>query len=119
MLSVHRMYTRLGLRSKRNVHIYARIRSKSIDSIQAHSSEQATSYISHILTYQLCTEAEHRRQTGQPEDTSPRLDKEQTKFVQEVTGVFLFYTRAVGSTMLVALSAIAAEQRTPTENTLQ
>ena len=60
-----------------------------------------------------------KTQTSQPEDTSPRLNKEKTKFVQEVTGVFLFYARAVDSTMLVALSAIAAEQGAPTENTLQ
>ena len=58
------------------------------------------------------------KQMSQPEDTSPRLNKEKTKFVQEVTGVFLFYARAVDSTMLVALSAIATEQGTPTENTL-
>ena len=59
-----------------------------------------------------------KKQTSQPEDTSPKLNKEQTKFVQEVTGVFLYYARAVDSTMLVALSAIAAEQGNPTENTL-
>ena len=60
-----------------------------------------------------------KQQTSQPEDTSPKLNKEQTKFVQEVTGVFLYYARAVDSTMsLVALSAIAAEQGNPTENTL-
>ena len=59
-----------------------------------------------------------KKQTSQPEDSSPRLDRAKTKFVQEVTGVFLFYARAVDSTMLVALSAIAAEQGAPTENTL-
>jgi hypothetical protein len=47
------------------------------------------------------------------------LCKEKKKFVQEVTGVFLFYARAVDSTMMVALSAIAAEQGAPTENTLR
>jgi hypothetical protein len=31
-----------------------------------------------------------KTQTSEPEDTSPRLDREKTKFVQEVTGVFLF-----------------------------
>ena len=59
-----------------------------------------------------------KKQTSQPEDSSPLLDKAKKKFVQEVTGVFLFYARAVDSTMLVALSAIAAEQGAPTENTL-
>ena len=58
-------------------------------------------------------------QTLQPTDDSPLLNKEKKKFVQEVTGVFLYYARAVDSTMLVALSAIAAEQGSPTENTLK
>jgi hypothetical protein len=59
-----------------------------------------------------------KKQTSEPEDTSPKLNREETKFVQEVTGVFLFYARAVDSTMLVALSAIAAEQGSPTHQTL-
>ena len=41
------------------------------------------------------------------------------KFIQEVTGTFLFYARAMDSTMLIALSAIASEQAAPTENTLK
>jgi hypothetical protein len=60
-----------------------------------------------------------KKQTSEPEDTSPKLNREETKFVQEVTGVFLFYARAVDSTMLVALSAIAAEQGSPTQQTLR
>eukprot|EP00956_Cyclotella_meneghiniana_P045361 scaffold364543_cov146-Cyclotella_meneghiniana.AAC.1 len=60
-----------------------------------------------------------KTQTSQPLDESPLLNKEKKKFVQEVTGVFLYYARAVDSTMLVALSAIAAEQGAPTENTLK
>jgi hypothetical protein len=36
-----------------------------------------------------------KKQTSEPEDTSPKLNREETKFVQEVTGVFLFYARAV------------------------
>lgn len=60
-----------------------------------------------------------KKQLSTPEDKSPLLDKDKKKFIQEVTGVFLFYARAVDSTMLVALSAIAAEQAAPTENTLR
>ena len=36
-----------------------------------------------------------------------------------MTGTFLYYARAVDPTMLVALSAIAADQATPTERTLE
>ena len=39
--------------------------------------------------------------------------------MQQVTGIFLFYARGVDSTMLTALSAIASEQATPTENTMK
>ena len=52
-------------------------------------------------------------------DDPPLLAKADKKFVQQVTGVFLFYARVVDSTMLTALSAIASEQVTPTENTMK
>jgi hypothetical protein len=40
------------------------------------------------------------------------------KFIQEVIVVFLYYGRAVDSTMLTALSAIASAQAKPTEETM-
>ena len=52
-------------------------------------------------------------------DVSPPLTKEGKKYVMQVTGTFLFYARAVDSTMLPALSAIASEQNAPTENTMK
>ena len=39
--------------------------------------------------------------------------------MQQFTGTFLYYARAVDSTMLVALSAIAAQQSDPTQETLE
>jgi hypothetical protein len=50
---------------------------------------------------------------------SPPLDKAGKKFVQEVTRLFLFLRRAVDSTMLTPLSALASEQAAPTEQTMQ
>ena len=52
-------------------------------------------------------------------DDSPLLAKADKKFVQQVTDVFLFYTREVDSTMLTATSAIASEQAAPTENMMK
>ena len=52
-------------------------------------------------------------------DNSRLLNKEEKKFVQQVLGTFLYYARAVDGTMLTALSAIASEQSTPTEKTMQ
>jgi hypothetical protein len=48
----------------------------------------------------------------------PPLGKEETKFVQAVAGTLLYYVRAVDSTILTALSAIATKQAKPTEKTL-
>jgi hypothetical protein len=47
-----------------------------------------------------------KAQYVEPEDTSPLLNKEDKRFVQEVTGTFLFYARAVDPTMLTALSSL-------------
>jgi hypothetical protein len=60
-----------------------------------------------------------KQQFSEPEDKSPLLGKEDKKFIQEVTGTFLFYARAVDPTMLVALSSLAAEQCNPTERTME
>ena len=68
----------------------------------------------HMLTVFGCTV-----QDAKEEDTSPKLDKDSIKFVQQVTGTCLDYGRTVDPTMLVALSAIAASQSAPTEQTLE
>ena len=52
-------------------------------------------------------------------DTSPKLGPTDKLFIQQVTGTFLYYARAVDATMLVALSAIASEQASPTEETMK
>ena len=53
------------------------------------------------------------------EDTSRLATKEEKTFIQQVVGTFLYYGRAVGGTMLTALSAIASEQASPTVTTLK
>jgi hypothetical protein len=50
-------------------------------------------------------------QRANPPDTSPPLDKAGKKFIQEVTGVFLYLARAVDLTMLTALSSLASKQQ--------
>ena len=42
------------------------------------------------------------------------LDKDDKKFVQQVTGAFLYESRAIDSTMLVELSVLEFEQASPT-----
>ena len=60
-----------------------------------------------------------QQQFAKEEDKSEALDKEGKLFVQQVLGTFLYYARAVDSTMLVALSAIASEQAAPTRGTMK
>jgi hypothetical protein len=57
-------------------------------------------------------------QYAKDEDTSRKLSKEEKKYIQQVLGTFLYYGRAVDSTMLTALSSIASTQAEPTEDTL-
>jgi hypothetical protein len=52
------------------------------------------------------------------EDTSPPLDKEGKRFIQEVCGTFLFYAHGIDGGILPALSALASQQAQPTENTM-
>ena len=68
----------------------------------------------HTLPVFGCT-TQHAKEEG----TSLKLDKEGTKFVQQVTGTLLYYARAVDPMMLVALSATAACQSALTEQTLE
>jgi hypothetical protein len=51
-------------------------------------------------------------------DDSPLLDDKGRKYLQAVAGTFLYYGRAVDSTILVAINALATEQAKPTEQTL-
>ena len=57
-------------------------------------------------------------QYAKEEDLSPKLSPEDKTFIQQVTGTFLYYARAVDNTMLVALSAIASQQASPTQDTM-
>ena len=53
------------------------------------------------------------------EKASPPVSDDEKKYIQQVVGSFLYYARAVDMTILHALSAIAAEQSSPTERTLE
>ena len=55
--------------------------------------------------------------TAEADQTTP-LTAPEVKFLQQVIGVFLYYARAVDSTMLVALGSLAAAQTQATQHTL-
>jgi hypothetical protein len=52
-------------------------------------------------------------------DKSPKLDKVGIKFIQEVTGVFIFLAQAINGCLLPALSTLAPKQASPTEETMR
>ena len=56
-----------------------------------------------------------KQQYATQESTAPPLEKKGKKFIQQVCGKILFLGRAVDSTLLCPISAIAAQSSTPTE----
>jgi hypothetical protein len=52
-------------------------------------------------------------------DESPKLDKADIKYVQQVAGTLFYYGQVVDPTILPALSTIASEQAAPTERTME
>lgn len=59
-----------------------------------------------------------RQQLTEELDKTEPINKDQKQLLQEVIGTFLFYARAVDSTMLVALGTLAASQTCGTEKTM-
>ena len=60
-----------------------------------------------------------KAQYVEPDSNELPLDAKQVKRIQEVTGVFLYYARAVDHTMLPAAAAISSEQAHGTQRLLQ
>ena len=57
-------------------------------------------------------------QYSQQPDSSPLLSEKQTKYIQQVVGTFLYYARALDSTMLPALNDIGSQQAAPTQKVM-
>ena len=55
-----------------------------------------------------------KAQYVEKKDSSELLVKDGRTYVQQVVGTFIFYGRAVDSTMLAPLSAIAMDRANPT-----
>ena len=56
-------------------------------------------------------------QYATPPDASPLLSPKETKYIQSVTGSFLYYGRGIDYTILPAINEIAAQQAHPTKQT--
>eukprot|EP00956_Cyclotella_meneghiniana_P024798 scaffold50421_cov81-Cyclotella_meneghiniana.AAC.3 len=60
-----------------------------------------------------------KHQYAKEKSKSPKLDAKGKKFIQQVCGKFLFLGRAVDSTLLAPISAIASQSAEPTEETME
>ena len=60
-----------------------------------------------------------KKQYATETSKSPRLNPKEKKFIQKVCGKFLFLGRAVDSTLLCPISAIASQSSKPTKDTMK
>ena len=60
-----------------------------------------------------------KKQYAKSESTAPSLNPKDKRYIQQICGKLLFLGRAVDSTLLCPISAIAAQSANPTEETLQ
>ena len=60
-----------------------------------------------------------KKQYATQQSTAPLLNKNGKKYIQKVCGKFLFLGRAVDSTLMCPISAIASQSSQPTEDTMQ
>ena len=60
----------------------------------------------------------YKAQYATAEDNSQLLAPADKIFIQELTGTFLYYARAIDATMLPALGLLANQQAAPTENAM-
>ena len=67
----------------------------------------------------MCPQTMGRRYNSQCQKSQHHNLTKKMKYIQYVTGMFSYYTQAIDSTMITALSAIATEQAKPTMNNLQ
>ena len=60
-----------------------------------------------------------KKQYATESSKAPLLNAKEKKFIQKVCGKFLFYGRAVDSTLLCPISAIASQSANPTTETMK
>jgi hypothetical protein len=102
----------MGLQEQKGLCLHARIYSKGTTLIQALNTKNKTKLTASTCKAPIWIQSTICNQQGH---LPPPLTGGEAKYVQEVAGVLLYYTRAVDSTILPALSAIATEQANTTE----
>jgi hypothetical protein len=94
--------------------IHAKLHAESFEIIQT-QSRQTTA-----CTILECTNPIWYKETiCMQESKAPFLDDKAKRLIQQVCGKFLFFGRAVDSTLLCPISAIASQSSKPSEDTMQ
>ncbi len=110
---IHWHYIRLELHKPPGTTVNAKLRDKSIKTIPTHCQKMSICTIP-MVPIQYGSKKEYAMQ----ESKAPSLDNKAKRFIQQVCGKFLFLGKAVDSTLLYPISAIASQSSKPTEDTM-
>ena len=102
--TIHQYHTWLGLQTKKGLLVNVGYIGKALTQF----NHLTTSKRQDLLYPSTSTKYGTKIQYAQTPVNAPLLDKTGKRYIQHVCGKFLFYGRAVDSTILVILSAIAS-----------
>ncbi len=112
--TIHRDNIGLGLQKTPGLLINAKLRAESFKTIPTQCRQTTACTISECTNPKWCQETIHNARI---ESTSIR--QKNKRFIQQVCGKFLFLGRAIDSTLLCLISAIASQSSKPTEGTMR
>ena len=113
--SIHRHHPWLGLQMTTSPPIHAGLRQESTETIlpQNEKKQQHSPYPCATIKYEATKEYATTELTATP------LDAQVKCVIQQLCRKFLYLGRAVNSTLLCLISALASQSSTPTEDTMQ
>jgi hypothetical protein len=103
----------LGLQQAPGSSIHAKLHAESFETVSTQSKQKTACPIPK------CTDTIWHKETIRNTRIKPLLDNKAKWFIQQVCGKFLFLGRAVDSTLLCPISAIASQSSKPSEDTMQ
>jgi hypothetical protein len=111
---IHRDNIGLGLQQAPRPSIHAKLREKTLKQFQHKAGK-----LLHVPYQSAPIQYDTKKQYTTQESKVPLLDNNAKQFIQQVCGKFLFLGRAVDSTLLCPISAIALQSSKSIEDTMQ
>jgi hypothetical protein len=105
----------MGLTKSTSPHTHARVLGQNPHTLQTWSTQEMAELTTPTYSTHIWSQSTIYQNTG----GLPPLNKEDTKYIQAVTGTLLYYRRAVNTTILTALRSIATKQASPTVTTIK